>query len=193
MIIKRYTLMKMHMVLASVVFPITIMFFITGVFYISDIKPEYSIEEFRIELDHPLPTDAHQLKVLAAAELARRGISEPLDEYRLKWNSDLHVDYLFWDGNNHWLKLRPSTRNNHVAVFKLYTPSWYGRFMSMHKGHGKDLFNDFVIIMVMVMMLTLISGTLMGLSLPKQRKLVLRSMGAGFLLFFALVLYSQFI
>jgi len=65
--------------------------------------------------------------------------------------------------------------------------------MSMHKGHGKDSFNFFVIAMVIVMMLTLISGTLMGLSLPKQRKLVLYSMGAGTLLFLTLVLYSQFV
>ena len=190
--IKRYTLMKIHMILASVVFPITVMFFISGVFYISDIKPESSRETFRVELDQPLQSDLAQLLGLARQELAERGISEPLDEATLEWNSDLEIFYLFWDGNNHWLKLRPSTRDMNVAVFTLYTPSWYGRFMNMHKGYGKDLFNYFVTMMVIVMMLTLISGVWMGLSLPKQRKLVIRSMGAGFLLFLILILQSQF-
>jgi len=193
MIIKRYTLMKLHMILASVVFPITVMFFITGVFYISDIKPETTKHNFRIELDQPLKSDVKLLRGIAEQELVRRGISEPLGEAKIKWDSDLDIFYLFWDGENHWLKVRPSTSNMNVAVFKLYTPSWYGRFMSLHKGNGKDSFNYFVIAMVIIMMLTLISGTMMGLSLPKQRNLVLRSMGAGFFLFFALVLYSQFI
>jgi len=191
--IKRYTLMKLHMILASVVFPITVMFFITGVFYISDIKPESARVEFRTELDQPLQPDAERLLAIARVELASRGIAEPLGEAKLEWDSDLEIFYLDWDGNNHWLKLRPSTRSMHVAVLKIYTPSWYGRFMSLHKGHGKDSFNYFVIAMVIVMMLTLISGVWMGLSLPKQRKLVLKSMGAGFLLFLILVLYSQFI
>ncbi|GAV20912.1 hypothetical protein MMIC_P1888 [Mariprofundus micogutta] len=191
--IKRYTLMKMHMILASVVFPITLMFFLTGVFYINDIKPESTIEKFRVELDQALPRDAGLLREIAAGELARRDLSEPLGRAKLKWNSDLEVYYLFWDGENHWLKMRPSTENMNVAVFRYYTPSWYGRFMSLHKGNGKNIFNYFVIAMVIVMLLTLISGTMMGLSLPKQRKLVLRSMGAGFVVFFALVLYSQFV
>lgn len=191
--IKRYTLIKLHTILASVAFPITVMFFITGVLYISDIKPETSRVEFRINMDAPLQEDAGLLKQIARDELARRGISEPLGRSKMKWDSKLDIFYLFWDGDNHWLRIRPSTRNMSVAVLKVYTPSWYGRFMSLHKGHGKDSFNYFVIAVVVVMMLTLLSGTIIGLSLPKLRKQVLYSMGTGVLLFLGLMLYSQFV
>jgi len=121
--IKRYTLMKLHMILASLVLPITIMFFITGVLYIFDIEPESAKQEFRIEYARPLQPDVERLLALARKELAVRGISEPLGEAKLEWDSDLEIFYLDWDGSNHWLKLRPSTRNMHVAVLKIYTPS----------------------------------------------------------------------
>lgn len=191
--IKRYTLIKLHVILASVVFPVTVMFFLTGVFYISDIKPETTVDEFRIELDKPLQEDAGVLQKIAGKELARRGLSEPLGKTKMKWDSDLDIYYLFWDGENHWLRIRPSTRNASVAVLRFYTPSIYGRFMSLHKGNGKDSFNYFVIAMVTVMMLTLISGTIVGLSLPKLRKIVYYSMGSGLFVFFALMFYSQFV
>jgi len=190
--IKRYTLMKVHMIMASIVFPMTVMFFITGSLYIFDIEPETDVNSFRVTMDDPLQQDLDLLKSIATRELARRDISPPLGDTKMKWNSDLDIYYLFWDGDNHWLKIRPSTRNQYVAVIKVYTPSWYGRFMSLHKGHGKDAFNWFVISMAVIMMLTLLSGTMMGLSLPKQRNRVLYAMGAGTCLFFALVLYSQF-
>ncbi|MDQ6997200.1 MAG: hypothetical protein Q9M17_00620 [Mariprofundus sp.] len=191
--IKRYTLIKMHIMMASVIFPMTVMFFITGVLYISDIKPETSTDSFRITLDQPMQQNADKLKQIAKDELAKREISAPLGRVKLKWDSDLDIYYLFWDGENRWLKIRPSTRDQHVAVIKVFTPSWYGRFMSMHKGNGKDSFNYSVIAMVVVMMLTILSGTMMGLSLPKQRKRVIYSMLTGTFLFLALVLYSQFV
>ncbi|NWF36949.1 hypothetical protein [Mariprofundus sp. KV] len=191
--IKRYTLMKLHMIFASVVFPITVMFFITGALYITDIKPDVASEEFRIELDQPFPADAKQLKEIAAKELARRNISEPLGRYKLKWDSDLQADYLFWDGENHWLKIRPSSSNAHVAVMKFYDPGIYSRFMSLHKGNGKESFNYFVVAMAITMMLTLFSGVIIGISLPKLRPMVLYSMGTGTLLFFGLMFYSQFV
>ena len=191
--IKRYTLIKAHVILASVVFPITLMFFITGALYISDIDPDVAVEEFRITMNQPLQRDESQLREIAARELAKREISEPLGKSRLKWDRDLDIYYLFWDGENHWLKIRPSTSNAHVAVINLYNPGLYSRFMSLHKGHGKDSFNLFVVVMAIVMLLTLISGMIVGLTLPKLRPYALYSMGSGTLLFFALMFYSQFI
>lgn len=191
--IKRYTLMKLHIIFASVVFPITIMFFITGALYIIEIKPDVASEEFRIALDQPFPADAKLLKALAAKELARRNISEPLGRYKLKWDSDLQADYLFWDGENHWLKIRPSSSNANEAVLKLYDPGIYARFMSLHKGNGKDAFNYFVVAMAIAMLLTLFSGVIIGITLPRLRQMVLYSMGVGTLLFFGLMYYSQFV
>jgi len=191
--IKRYTLIKAHVILASVVFPITVMFFITGALYISDIDPEVSVQEFRVTLEQPLQRDATELKQLAASELAKREISQPLGKSKLKWDRDLDIYYLFWDGENHWLKIRPSTNNLNTAVIKLYEPGIYSRFMSLHKGHGKDSFNLFVVVMAIIMLLTLLSGMVVGLSLPKLRSMALYSMGAGTLLFFGLMFYSQFV
>jgi len=191
--IKRYTLIKAHVILASVVFPITLMFFITGALYISDIDPEVSVQEFRVTMDEPLQRDVTQLKEIAASELAKREISEPLGRSKLKWDRDLEIYYLFWDGENHWLKIRPSTSDMNIAVIKLYNPGLYSRFMSLHKGHGKDSFDLFVVVMAIVMLLTLISGMVVGLSLPKLRPMALYSMAAGTLLFFGLMFYSQFV
>ena len=106
---------------------------------------------------------------------------------KLRWDRDLEIYYLFWDGENHWLKIRPSTSDMNVAVITLYNPGLYSRFMSLHKGHGKDSFDLFVVVMAIVMLLTMISGMMVGLSLPKLRPIALYSMAAGTFLFFGLM------
>jgi len=188
--IRRYTLVKIHMILASVIFPVTLMFFITGALYISDIKPGTSKEEFRITYNQSIQGNPALLKGLAERAMRSRGISEPLGKAKLKVKDGSY--YLDWGGRNHRIKFGPSAADAKVAVLKVYTPSWYNQFMRLHKGKGKDAFDIFVIVSSIIMMLIILSGTVTGLSLPKLRSTVYYSMGAGTLIFGGLVIYSQF-
>ena len=185
--IRRYTLVKTHMILASVIFPVTLMFFITGALYIADIKPGSSKEEFKITYNQPVPRDLGILKGLAERAMASRDIAKPLGKAKMK------SGYLDWNGRNLRIKFGPSAEDAKVAVLKVYTPSWYNQFMRLHKGKGKDAFDIFVIVSAIIMMLIILSGTVTGLSLPKLRSTVYYSMGAGTLIFVGLMIYSQFI
>jgi len=188
--IRRYTLVKIHMILASVIFPVTLMFFITGALYISDIKPSTSKEEFRITYNQPVPRDLGILKGLAEKAMKARDIATPLGKAKMK--SKGGSNYLDWKGRNLRIKFGPSTEDAKVAVLKVYTPSWYNQFMRLHKGKGKDAFDIFVIVSAIIMMLIILSGTVTGLSLPKLRSTVYYSMGVGALAFIGLMFYSQF-
>ncbi len=181
------------MILASVIFPVTVMFFATGALYLLDIKPTSEQQEYRSRHSEPIPDNHDQLKAIALQKLDRLGLSKPLGKSRLKWNKKRQGYFLDWRGRNFNLTLRASTQDQHVAVLKVYTPSLYNQFMRLHKGHGKDLFDIFVIVSAIIMLLILLSGTVIGLGIPKFRRLVLYSMGFGSLLFVGLMIYSQYI
>ena len=190
--IRRYTLVRLHMILASVIFPITVMFFLTGMLVLSGIKPATFTEEYRLIFDEPLKEDYALLNAIIKTELAARGIAEPLGKSRLGWDKKRQVFHLNWNGRSHRVKLRPSVTDGRVGVLKLYRPSLYNQLMRLHKGGGKDVFDVFVIVAAGIMMLVLISGILIGLGIRKLRGLVLYSMGTGGLIFVGLMVYSQY-
>lgn len=189
---KRQFLVKLHLIMASMTLALAAMFFITGALYTWDYKPSSYSEKHYIELSEPLKRDYKYLKTTARAELEKLGISEPLGKAKLKRDKKHHSYKLYWKGKNHSVTLRPSSKGELYAVLSVKTPSWYSRFMRLHKGKGGDLFDIFAITAAIVFMFILISGVIIGLQVPIFRRLTLFSLGGGIVLFVSMVAYSQF-
>ena len=68
-VITRFTLIKIHMLLAAFIFPVAVMFLVTGGLYTWEIKGSYDEHEYDVVLDSELPEDALLLQELAASEL----------------------------------------------------------------------------------------------------------------------------
>lgn len=83
---------------------------------------------------------------------------------------------LVWYGKNHDVILRASTQNQAVAVTTVKTPSWYGRFMRLHKADGGDVFAFYAIGTTIVLLLILLTGVLIGLKTKLYRKLTIRAL-----------------
>jgi len=189
---KRQFLVKLHLVMAGMTLALAMMFFITGALYTWNYKPSSYSQEYRFDLKEPMQKDYKQLKSTARAELKRLGISEPLGKAKLKRDKKHHSYKLYWKGKNHSVTLRPSSKGALHAVLTVKTPSWYNRFMRLHKGSGGDLFDIFAITGSIVLLFILITGVIIGLQVPVFRRLTLFSLGGGFLLFASLVAYAQF-
>jgi len=190
--LNRKFLVKFHLVLAAVALSVSAMFFITGGLYTFDYEPSSHAKEYRFKPAEPMQLKLKPLKATAREKLAELGIDEPLGKAKLKKDRKRRSYKLVWKGKNHSIILRPSSDDSSVAVLTVKTPSWYGRFMRLHKGKGGDIFNIFSIIASAALLLILLTGVIIGLQLTAFRKLTLYSLAGGLLLFAAMVIYAQF-
>jgi hypothetical protein len=190
--LNRKFLVKLHLVMAAVALSISTMFFITGGLYTFDYEPSSYAKEYRFTLSEPMQLKLKPLKAMAREKLATLSVDEPSGKAKLKNDRKRRSYKLVWKGNNHSVVLRPSSADSSVAVLSVITPSWYGRFMRLHKGKGGDIFNIFSIVASLALLLILLSGVIIGLQLTAFRKLTLYSLAGGLLLFAAMVIYAQF-
>lgn len=190
---KRYTLVKIHMILAAIALPITVMFFLTGTLDILDIEPEVKEIKYNNWYEPPLKEDLGLLQKIAEDELAENEIEKPNAEPEIRWNKKSQSNEFNWEGRNSQIILRSATEDEHVGIIYIRKPGIYDHFMVLHTGDGKEIFNYFIIASSIMMLVILISGVAIGISLPKFRKTVLYSMGTGLVLMFGLMFYSQFL
>jgi len=189
--LNRKFLVKLHLVLAAIALSVSAMFFITGGLYTFDYEPSSYAKKYKFTLSKPLQLKLKPLKATAREKLAELGVDEPSGKAKLKYDRKRKAYKLVWKGKNHSVVLRPSTSDSSVAVLSVITPSWYKRFMRLHKGKGGDVFNVFSIVASVALLLILLSGVIIGLQLTAFRKLTLYSLGGGLLLFAAMVIYAQ--
>lgn len=190
--LNRKFLIKLHLVMAAIVLSVSAMFFITGGLYTFDYKPGSYSQEHRFQLSEPMQLQFKPMKTLAEEKLSELGLNNPLGKAKFRHDKKRHSYKLKWYGSNHSIILRPSSINSSVAVLTIKTPSWYNRFMRLHKGKGGDLFNIFSMITSVALLLIMLSGVMIGLLIPTFRKLTIYSLSGGLLLFASTVIYAQF-
>lgn len=190
--IKRLFFVKTHLILAGLSLSIMTMFLITGALYTYGYKPSSHTIKHRVTEPQALKKDIVVLTDIALRELQKLGISPPITKPKMKRDKRWGVFKLVWSDENKRVSLRPSTRNNHVAVMKIKQYSWYSRLMSLHKGKGKDIFDIFTISAAIILFIVLLSGVLVGLMAQGLRRLTLYSVVSGMMLFVGMVTYVQF-
>lgn len=188
----RPMLMKIHLVFAAATLSTLLMYVVTGTLFLSDIDSGRDLQKFRVKQENELKKDKGQMRALAEKILQEKGVVFPTGRDRIKKDKKRKSWRYYWDGRNHGVNIRPSTRDARVAVVTVNTPGWLRRFFRLHKGGGGDIFTIFSMVSSVAIILILITGVIMGLQVRGFRKLTLISLSAGLLIFSSFVYYSQF-
>lgn len=187
MAIDRTVLLKLHLVLAALVLPVTVMFAVTGALYTWGVKGDYVTAKHPLKLGAPAPADKSALVVLVMAALAERDLAPPTGTPAVKETPKGAV--LEWTGSQRDITLEPGEQPGEMLLTVKETDT-LRHFVQLHKAKGGIAFKAYAAFFALVLVLVLASGVLMAVQMPKYRALLLGSAGAGLVLFVAMVLVS---
>ncbi len=183
----RLTLTKIHLLLAAFMFPVALMFLVTGSLYTWGFKGSYVSTSSEITLAAPLQADAAALQAVVEAELARAGIAPPSGSGSVKKGG---TSYQFeWTGAARDIVLEP-TADPLVAQLTVKETTWYRNLVQLHKAKGGQLFKVYAAALAIALFVILASGFLLALQVPKLRNLALLTTGGGAIVFAVMVALS---
>ncbi|MGI9264044.1 MAG: hypothetical protein ACR2QU_03880 [Gammaproteobacteria bacterium] len=183
----RNSLMKLHMLMATFMLPVALMFLITGALYTWGIKGHYDTTEHELSLAEPLTQDLSLLKSVALAELRRLQIEPPSGKAGVKTAGTSFR--LEWTGSRRDVLLAP-TDNPSVARLSIKETRLHRHFVQLHKAKGGQGFKIYAAVFATTLLLILISGSVLAWKMPRYRKMAAISLSAGFLTFIILVMTS---
>jgi hypothetical protein len=186
-VMTRATLTKIHMLLAAFIFPVAVMFLVTGSLYTWGIKGTYESQQYEVMLDSVLPEDKLILKELAADELQRLAITLPSGGAKIKKIGPSFQ--LEWTGSERDVILAP-TSNPEIARLTVKDTTWYRHLVQLHKAKGGQLFKVYAAILAVSLFTILFSGFVMAWQVPKFRRLVAACSAAGVVMFVLMVTSS---
>jgi len=174
--ITRMQLMKVHAILAAFIFPVAIMFMITGALYTWGIKGGYSNEVYSIQYTQELKPELTSLKALAERELDNLKLSYPTGEAKIK---SIGNDFILeWTGSSKDISLEPSN-DTRVAKLTIKHTSWYRNLVQLHKAKGGIVFKVYAAFFAIAMGFILFSGFMMAWQAPKLKRLTIGAFVAG--------------
>jgi hypothetical protein len=183
-VMTRATLTKIHMLLAAFIFPVAVMYLVTGGLYTWDIMGTYDQHKYDVVLDSALPEDEVVLKELAASELRRLAIAPPSGGAKIKKIGQSFQ--LEWTGSERDVILK-ATGNPEKARLVVKETTWYRHLVQLHKAKGGQLFKVYAAILAVSLFTILFSGFVMAWQVPKFRKLVAACSVAGVVMFLLMV------
>lgn len=176
----RLQLMKVHALLAAFIFPVALMFMITGSLYTWGIKGNYFVESYEIQVNNPLHPDLNSLIALAETELAKRGLSRPSGKAKIK---TIGSAFMFeWAGAEKDITLAPSrelVESKPMATLTVKDATWYRNLVQLHKAKGGIVFKVYAVVFAISMTLLLLSGFIMAWQTPKLKKITLITFFTG--------------
>lgn len=183
----RIALTKIHMILAAFMFPVALMFLVTGGLYTWGISGSYDSADHAVPLQGPLAKDEAALTRLVRAELAKRNIDDPTGKPRVR--SIAEGFQLEWTGSKHDVVLEP-TADPLVAKLTIKETTWYRNLVQLHKAKGGVVFKVYAAALAVALFLLLATGFLVAWSVPRFRRLTSISAAAGVVTFIAAVAVS---
>lgn len=182
--LNRNSLVKIHMLLASFMFPVACMFLVTGGFYTWGIKGSYNSEVHTISLEKPLAQDQVYLESLVQRELEKLGISVPSGGASIKKGGTSYK--LEWTGSGRDVVLEP-TSDKLSAKLTVKETTWYRNLVQLHKAKGGQLFKIYAAGLAISLFIILFSGFLMAWQVPKYRKQALIFSAVGVVMFLLMI------
>ncbi len=183
----RATITKVHLLLAAFMFPVALMFLVTGGFYTWGIKGDYVSEAYDIELSEPLTANAQVLSDIVAGQLRMRSIALPSGGASLKKGGTSYK--LEWTGSERDVELEP-TADPLVARLTIKETTWYRNLVQLHKAKGGQLFKFYAAGLAISLFTILASGFLLAWQVPKLRRLATLCSISGVAVFAMAVLFS---
>ncbi len=185
--ISRFTLIRFHMLLAAFIFPVAVMYLITGGLYTWGIKGSYEQHKYDVSLSAPLPEDEHLLLELATSELQSLAVVPPSGGSKIK---KVGASFqLEWTGSERDVILM-ATGDPNKAQLVVKETSWYRQLVQLHKAKGGQLFKVYAAVLAISLFMILFSGFIMAWQIPKLRKLVAACSVFGVVIFVLMVIAS---
>jgi len=180
-------LRKFHTVLATFMFPVAMMFFITGTLYTLGVEGTFGQRNYEVRLPEHFQPGMANVKSLLVQQLHARHIDLPTGNARFR--EDKQQIRLVWGGAHisASLQYRPGSLR---AKLNVYTADWYQRFARLHSAEGWSGFKGYAVAMASALMLLVLSGFIMAWQSRPQRKLAAISSICGLLFFILLYVVS---
>jgi hypothetical protein len=159
-------LILIHTALAAFFLPMGLMYAVTGGFYGLGITGNYSIEEYRLELDRSLPSELSGLVALAEDELRSRDLAFPTGNARIRRGGTSY--YFEWTGTRRDVELHPTAEPN-TAVFKVKDTSPHRFFVQLHKAKGGEWFKLFAATWMVGLVCLFLTGGVMAFVARRHR------------------------
>ena len=182
-VINRTSLIKVHLILTAFIFPVALMFIVTGAFYTWEIKGSYISDVHMLPLQKPLIDEQQVLVEIVGRELERLSLSRPSGRAKIKKSGTSFQ--LEWTGSEMDVVLEPTT-DELVAKLTIKETTWYRAFVQLHKAKGGQLFKVYAAVMAVSLFIILLSGFVMAWQIPKYRRMALIFSGAGIAIFIIL-------
>ena len=183
---KRIGLIKIHMLLASFVFPVAFMFLVTGALYTWGVKGGYNETIYLVELQAPLVKDASLLEGIVRKELDERGVEHPSGGAKIKSGG---VSFkLEWTGSKRDIVLEPTDQIDR-AQLTIKETTWYRNLVQLHKAKGGESFKFYAAFLSAALFLILFTGFTLAVQMPKYKfqSLLSAALGLGVFAMFVLV------
>lgn len=183
----RITLTKIHLILAAFMFPVLIMFLVTGSLYIWKVSGSTESSDYDITLSSPLEENEASLTAIVEKELQRLNIAAPTGAIKVKATPKV-IQY-DWSGSKRDIHFE-APLGSLDAKMTIKEGSWYRNFVQLHKAKGRLLFKIYASFLAVSLFLLLASGFVMAWMIPKYRKMTAVAASSGLLLFVVLVFIS---
>jgi len=183
----RSTLTKIHLLLAAFIFPVALMFLVTGGLYTWGFKGSYEEQLYDINLDSPLVAEQSDLQAIVERELKLRSIDFPSGGAKIKKIGPSFQ--LEWTGSRRDVMLAPTQRPL-VAKLVVKETTWYRNLVQLHKAKGGQLFKVYAAVLAISLFVILASGSLMAWQVPKYRRMASIAAAAGVGSFLVAIMFS---
>jgi hypothetical protein len=182
--LNRLFFMQVHLLLATFIFPVLLMFLITGGLYTLGVKGSYETQVYTLQLNTPLQPDSVALTDFVTKELQNLNISPPTGEMKNE-SADKRIA-LNWRGAA--LRVTLESILPTEAKLTVQKANWFKRLLELHTASGATAFKVYAVFLASSLFLLLITGFIMALQLPKYRKMTLYSTATGIAVFIVMVI-----
>lgn len=184
--INRLFLMQVHLILATFIFPIALMFLVTGTLYTLGVEGGYDTQVYTLPLTAPLQKEDAALTDFVTQELQKLQLSPPTGE--VSNESTDKLTQLYWKG----AALRVTLESTQATEAKLTVQKadWYKRLLELHTANGAPAFKIYAVVLGISLFILLVTGFIMAWQLPKYRKMTLYSTLTGVVVFITMVVMS---
>jgi len=174
----RYKIVQLHMLLASFLLPVAVLYFISGALYTLGIKGGVSKKTFTVALEKPFEPNLELLAQVATTALGERELVLPGGDPYLKRTKK---GYRFrWDDLRYSVTMVAS-RGNRTVDITYRERSVLTQIMRIHRAEAGSKLKIVSIVSVIGLLFVFLTGFYMAYTVPKFRNPSLAATALGFL------------
>lgn len=180
--INRLFFMQVHLILATFIFPVILMFLVTGSLYLLGFEGSFDTQIYPLKLNAPLQKDDASLTDFITNELKNLNLSAPTTKVRNLTKDEL----IKFEMRSAALRVTIESTQPDQATLTVQKADWFKKLMELHINHGNKAFKMYALFLAITLLSLLVTGYIMALQLPRYRKMTVYSTVAGIAVFVAM-------